>query len=89
LKNTGDYDGFNEFNRQGILHELFENFGQDINSLRLITLLDLLCFQPVLLKAGFRCSHQETKLIHWLWQSIMSNCNHFIKDKQSGERHPA
>lgn len=44
LENTDHYTGLNEFNRHGILHGLFENFGQDINFLRLITLLDLLCF---------------------------------------------
>jgi hypothetical protein len=52
LENTGDYDGFNEFNRHGILHGLFENFGQDINFLRLITLLDLLCFSIGLIEGG-------------------------------------
>ena len=44
LQNTDRYVGLNEFNRHGILHGIFENFGQDINFLRLITLLDLLCF---------------------------------------------
>jgi hypothetical protein len=52
LQNTNDYDGFNEFNRHGILHGIFENFGQDINFLRLITLLDLLCFSIGLLEGG-------------------------------------
>ena len=33
FKRPGDYDGFNEFNRHGILHGIFENFGQDINFL--------------------------------------------------------
>jgi hypothetical protein len=44
LQNTDRYVGLDEFNRHGILHGIFENFGQDINFLRLITLLDLLCF---------------------------------------------
>jgi hypothetical protein len=44
LQNTNHYVGLDEFNRHGILHGIFENFGQDINFLRLITLLDLLCF---------------------------------------------
>lgn len=43
LENTDRYAGLNEFNRHGILHGIFENFGEDINFLRLITLLDLLC----------------------------------------------
>jgi len=44
LIDTNNYVGHNEFNRHGILHGIFENFGQDINFLRLITLLDMLCF---------------------------------------------
>jgi hypothetical protein len=44
LENTNRFAGHNQFNRHGILHGIFEDFGQDINFLRLITLLDLLCF---------------------------------------------
>jgi hypothetical protein len=44
LESTKRFVGFNEFNRHGILHGLFDDFGQAINFLRLITLLDLLCF---------------------------------------------
>jgi len=36
LQHTDDYVGLNEFNRHGILHGLFENFGQAINFFRLI-----------------------------------------------------
>jgi hypothetical protein len=43
-ENTDRFAGSNEFNRHGILHGRFEEFGQDINFFRLITLLDLLCF---------------------------------------------
>ena len=42
LEQTERYVGLNEFNRHGILHGTFGNFGEDINFLRLITLLDLL-----------------------------------------------
>ena len=52
LKKTDGYDGLNEFNRHGILHGIFDNFGQDINFLRLITLLDLLCFSIGLVEGG-------------------------------------
>jgi len=52
LQNTDRYAGLNEFNRHGILHGIFENFGQDINFLRLITLLDLLCFSIGLIEGG-------------------------------------
>jgi hypothetical protein len=52
LENTGRYTGHNEFNRHGILHGLFEDFGQDINFLRLITLLDLLYFSIGLMEGG-------------------------------------
>jgi hypothetical protein len=44
LENTRRFAGHNEFNRHGILHGLFDDFGQAINFLRLITLLDMLCF---------------------------------------------
>jgi hypothetical protein len=44
LKNTNLYDGFDEFNRHGILHGIFESYGSQINFFRAITLLDLLCF---------------------------------------------
>lgn len=44
LESTKRFVGLNEFNRHGILHGLFDDFGQAINFLRLITLLDLLCF---------------------------------------------
>ena len=44
LESTNRFVGLNEFNRHGILHGLFDDFGQAINFLRLITLLDLLCF---------------------------------------------
>ena len=44
LKKTDLYSGFNQFNRHGILHGVFDEYGEDINFLRLITLLDLLCF---------------------------------------------
>lgn len=52
LQNTDRYIGLNEFNRHGILHGVFEHFGQDINFLRLITLLDLLCFSIGLIEGG-------------------------------------
>jgi hypothetical protein len=52
LQNTKRYSGFNEFNRHGILHGIFDNFGQDINFFRLITLLDLLGFSIGLMEDG-------------------------------------
>jgi hypothetical protein len=52
LKNTARYAGLNEFNRHGILHGIFEDFGHAINFLRLITLLDLLCFCIGLMGVG-------------------------------------
>jgi hypothetical protein len=52
LESTSRYAGHNEFNRHGILHGIFEDFGQDINFLRLITLLDLLCFSIGLIEGG-------------------------------------
>jgi hypothetical protein len=52
LQNTARYVGLNEFNRHGILHGIFEDFGQAVNFLRLITLLDLLCFSIGLIGGG-------------------------------------
>jgi hypothetical protein len=52
LQNTDRYVGLNEFNRHGILHGIFEDFGQAVNFLRLITLLDLLCFSIGLIGGG-------------------------------------
>jgi hypothetical protein len=52
LQNTNNYVGLNQFNRHGILHGLFENFGQAVNFFRLITLLDLLCFSIGLIHGG-------------------------------------
>jgi hypothetical protein len=52
LQNTERHVGLNEFNRHGILHGIFEDFGQAINFLRLITLLDLLCFSIGLIGGG-------------------------------------
>jgi hypothetical protein len=52
LQNTDRYTGLNEFNRHGILHGIFENFGQEVNFFRLITLLDLLCFSIGLIEGG-------------------------------------
>jgi hypothetical protein len=68
LENTNRYAGHNEFNRLGILHGLLEDFGQDINFLRLITLLDLLCFSIGLIEGG-QCSPEEIRLNHWLFQN--------------------
>lgn len=52
LQNTDRYVGLNEFNRHGILHGIFEDFGQAVNFFRLITLLDLLCFSIGLIGGG-------------------------------------
>ena len=52
LKRTDDYDGLNQLNRHGVLHGIFEKYGAAVNFLRLITLLDLLCFAIVLAHGG-------------------------------------
>jgi hypothetical protein len=44
LKNTNRYDGLQFFNRHGILHGVFADFGEELNFYRLVMLLDLLCF---------------------------------------------
>jgi hypothetical protein len=52
LKNTATYSGSNEFNRHGILHGIYVNYGEDVNFFRLVTLLDLLCFSIGLMEGG-------------------------------------
>ncbi len=44
LKSISRFDGLNQFNRHGILHGVFDDYGEELNFLRIITLLDLLCF---------------------------------------------
>lgn len=55
LIKTADYDGLDEFNRHGILHGIYDKFGEEINFFRLITLLDLLCFAIGLIEGGVSC----------------------------------
>jgi hypothetical protein len=52
LIRTDDYDGLDQLNRHGILHGIFEQYGNAVNFLRLITLLELLCFAMVLAHGG-------------------------------------
>ena len=49
---TADYDGLDQLNRHGILHGIFEQYGNAVNFLRLTTLLELLCFAMVLAHGG-------------------------------------
>jgi hypothetical protein len=44
LIKTSRFAGLNQFNRHGILHGVFEDYGDELNFLRMITILDLLCF---------------------------------------------
>lgn len=41
---TNSYSGFDQLNRHGILHGLYEGYGADTNFFRLIALLSLVCF---------------------------------------------
>jgi hypothetical protein len=52
LPHTDDYDGLDQLNRHGILHGIFEQYGNAVNFLRLITLLELICFAMVLAHGG-------------------------------------
>lgn len=52
LTHTDDYDGLDQLNRHGILHGIFEQYGNAVNFLRLITLLELICFAMVLAHGG-------------------------------------
>ena len=51
LTHTDNYDGLDQLNRHGILHGIFEQYGNAVNFLRLITLLELF-FAMVLAHGG-------------------------------------
>lgn len=52
LTHTDAYDGLDQLNRHGILHGMFEQYGKAVNFLRLITLLELICFAMALAHGG-------------------------------------
>jgi hypothetical protein len=52
LEDTRKYTGLNELNRHGILHGIYDQYGEDNNFFRLITILDLLCFSIGLIEGG-------------------------------------
>ncbi len=78
LENTDTYNGLNDFNRHGILHGIYDQYGDDLNFFRLITLLDLLCFSIGLIEGGVSCFAPETtpessrlaQHYHWLQQKV-------------------
>ena len=43
LRNADRYEGLNQFNRHGILHGVFDDYGEELNFYRTITIIDLLC----------------------------------------------
>lgn len=55
LQNTTTYCGTSEFNRHGILHGVFKNYGDPANFYRLITILDLLCFGIGMIEGKVSC----------------------------------
>jgi len=61
LRNTDNYDGLDQLNRHGILHGIFEGYGAAVNFLRLITLLDLLCFAMTLTHGGSSFAPDHTQ----------------------------
>ncbi|MGA2637457.1 hypothetical protein [Methylocella sp.] len=60
LIRTTDYSGSHEFNRHGILHGVFENYGSETNFFRCITILELLCFTMGMLYGGSCFAPEET-----------------------------
>lgn len=50
--NTDKYDGLDQLNRHGILHGMFDGYSDTINFYRLVSLLDLIFFAPVLSHGG-------------------------------------
>jgi hypothetical protein len=60
LARTVDYAGLDELNRHGILHGLFESYGEENNFYRLVAILDLLCFSIGLIEGGVSCFVPES-----------------------------
>jgi hypothetical protein len=60
LARTDDYNGLDQLNRHGILHGIFEQYGSAVNFLRLITLLELICFAMVLAHGGSAFAPDDT-----------------------------
>jgi hypothetical protein len=52
LRNTDSFSGLNQFNRHGISHGIFLDFGFDVNFYREMILLDSLCFCIRLAEGG-------------------------------------
>lgn len=52
LKNMNTYAGADEFNRHGILHGIFDKYGDKSNFYRCITILELLCFTMAFFYGG-------------------------------------
>ena len=84
LESTDKYDGLNHFNRHGIVHGIYDEYGVDLNFFRLITLLDLLCFSIGMIEGGpvfapettpesFRLAQQY----HWLQQNVSASQSHW------------
>jgi len=81
LQKTDIFSGADDFNRHGILHGIFEKFGEDTNFFRLITLLDLLCFSIGLIRGGvsmfppvstpdsLKLAQHYTQL-HWVFSNL-------------------
>ncbi|MFP3549733.1 hypothetical protein SB861_03325 [Paraburkholderia sp. SIMBA_049] len=57
---TKNYDGLDQLNRHGILHGLFDGYGDGVNFYRLISLLDLLCFALALAHGGSGFASEDT-----------------------------
>lgn len=69
--------------RDRIRHGLFENFGQDINFLRLITLLDLLCFSIGLIEGGVSMFAPADSPESTALAARYLELRHFIKDSKA------
>ena len=52
LKNTKTYVGADEFNRHGILHGIYDKYGDKANFYRCITIVELLCFTMAFFYGG-------------------------------------
>jgi hypothetical protein len=83
LESTDEYDGLNHFNRHGIVHGIYDEYGVDLNFFRLITLLDLLCFSIGMIEGGSVFAPETTpessrlaQHYHWLQQNVSASQSH-------------
>ena len=75
---TENYDGLNQLNRHGILHGMFEGYGDNVNFFRLVSILDLLCFALTLSYGGSCFAPERTPK-----SKALSDYYEFLKEQSA------